>query len=130
VPDHRFPGVVNRIVPTVDRAKATVLVKIKFLDRGERVLPDMSAKVAFLERDVSPADRQAVTVVPKQAIVERGGEKVVFVARDGRAVRTKVEATQAIGDMIQVAGVTPGERVIVKPLEKVSDGERIKVAVK
>jgi RND family efflux transporter MFP subunit len=130
VPDHRFPGIVNRIVPTVDRAKATVLVKIKFLDRGERVLPDMSAKVAFLEREVSAADRQAVTVVPKQAIVERDGEKVVFVARDGRAVRTKVEATRAIGDMLQVAGVAPGDRVIVKPLEKVSDGERIKVAAK
>ena len=69
-------------------------------------------------------------MVPKQAIVERDGEKVVFVVRDGRAVRTKVEATRAIGDLVQVAGVAPGDRVIVKPLEKVSDGERIKVASK
>ena len=126
VPDQRFPGVVNRIVPTVDRAKATVLVKIKFLDRGERVLPDMSAKVAFLEREVSAAERQPVTVVPKQAIVDRNGEKVVFIVKDGRAVRTKIEAGRAIGDAVEAAGVTSGDRVIVRPLDRISDGERVK----
>ena len=130
VPDQRFPGAVNRIVPTVDRAKATVLVKIRFLERDERVLPDMSAKVAFLEREVSAADRKPVTVVPKQAVVERNGENVVFVLKDGRAVRTKVEVGRAITDFVQVAGVPVGERVIVKPLDKVSDGERVKVAAK
>jgi len=130
VPDQRFPGAVNRIVPTVDRAKATVLVKIRFLERDERVLPDMSAKVAFLEREVSAADRKPVTVVPKQAVVERNGENVVFVLKDGRAVRTKVEVGRTIIDLVQVAGVPVGERVIVKPLDKVSDGERVKVAAK
>jgi len=130
VPDQRFPGAVNRIVPTVDRAKATVLVKIRFLERDERVLPDMSAKVAFLEREVSAADRKPVTVVPKQAVVERNGENVVFVLKDGRAVRTKVEVGRAITDFVQVAGVPVGERVIVKPLDKVADGERVKVAAK
>src|SRR5215813_468914 len=118
VPDQRFPGAVNRIVPTVDRAKATVLVKIRFLERDERVLPDMSAKVAFLEREVSAADRKPVTVVPKQAVVERNGENVVFVLKDGRAVRTKVEVGRTIIDLVQVAGVPVGERVIVKPLDK------------
>ena len=130
VPDHRFPGVVNRIVPTVDRAKATVLVKIKFLERDSRVLPDMSAKVAFLEREVSAADRKPVTVVPKPAIVERNGEKAVFLLKDGRAVRTKVESGRVIGELVQVAGVTVGDRVIVKPLDKLSDGERVKVESK
>ena len=130
VPDQRFPGAVNRIVPTVDRAKATVLVKIRFLERDERVLPDMSAKVAFLEREVSAADRKPVTVVPKRAVVERNGENVVFVLKDGRAVRTKVEVGRTIIDLVQVAGVPVGERVIVKPLDKVADGERVKVAAK
>ncbi|MGE5794668.1 MAG: efflux RND transporter periplasmic adaptor subunit [Bacteroidota bacterium] len=130
VPDHRFAGVVNRIVPTVDRAKATVLVKIRFLERDGRVLPDMSAKVAFLEREVSAAERQPVTVVPKQAIVERAGEKAVFVLTDGRAVRTRVEAGRTIGDAVQASGVKPGDRVIVKPLDRISDGERVKVAAK
>ncbi|HLB14106.1 MAG TPA: efflux RND transporter periplasmic adaptor subunit [Burkholderiales bacterium] len=130
VPDHRFPGVIQRIVPTVDRAKATVLVKIRFLERDGRVLPDMSAKVAFLEREVSAADRQPVTVVPKQAIIERNGAKAVFVVKDGRAVLTKVEGGRAIGDLVQVAGVAPGDRVIVKPLDRLGDGDRIKVAAK
>jgi HlyD family secretion protein len=130
VPDQRFSGAVNRIVPTVDRAKATVLVKIKFLERDDRILPDMSAKVAFLEREVSAADRKPVTVVPKLAVVERNGEKAVFVLKDGRAVRTKVEVGRTIADFVQVGGVAVGERVIVKPLDKVSDGERVKVAAK
>jgi len=130
VPDQRFPGVVNRIVPTVDRAKATVLVKIRFVERDGRVLPDMSAKVAFLEREVSAAERQPVTVVPKQAIVDRNGEKVVFIVKDGRAVRTKIEAGRAIGDAVEAAGVTSGDRVIVRPLDRISDGERVKAAAK
>jgi RND family efflux transporter MFP subunit len=130
VPDHRFPGVVQRIVPTVDRAKATVLVKIRFLERDARVLPDMSAKVAFLEREVSAADRQPVTVVPKQAIVERNGTKAVFVVKDGRAARTAVAAERSIGDFVQVTGVTVGERVIVRPLDRVDDGDRVRVAAK
>jgi len=130
VPGHRFAGAVNRIVPTVDRAKATVLVKIRFLERDGRVLPDMSAKVAFLEREVSAAERQPVTVVPRQAIVERAGEKAVFVVTGGRAVRTRIEAGRTIGDAVQASGVRPGERVIVKPLDRIADGERVKVAAK
>jgi RND family efflux transporter MFP subunit len=130
VPDHRFPGVIQRIVPTVDRAKATVLVKIRFLERDSRVLPDMSAKVAFLERAVDAADRQPVTVVPKQAIVERNGAKAVFVVKDGRAVLTKVAGGRPIGDLVQVAGVAAGDRVIVKPPDRLADGDRVKVAVK
>jgi RND family efflux transporter MFP subunit len=130
VPDHRFPGVIQRIVPTVDRAKATVLVKIKFLERDGRVLPDMSAKVGFLERAVSAADRKPVTVVPRQAIVERDGAQAVFVLKDGRAVLTKVEAGRAIGDLVQVAGVAAGDKVIVKPLDRIADGERVRLAGK
>jgi RND family efflux transporter MFP subunit len=127
VPDMRFPGVVNRIVPTVDRAKATVLVKIRFVERDDRVLPDMSAKVAFLEREAAPADRKPVIAVPKQAIVERDGAKSVYVLRDGRAVRTKVDTGRAIGDLVQVGGVAAGEKVILRPLDRLDDGARVKV---
>jgi RND family efflux transporter MFP subunit len=127
VPDTRFPGVVNRIVPTVDRAKATVLVKIRFVERDDRVLPDMSAKVAFLEREIAPADRKPVTAVPKHAIVERDGAKAVFVLKDGRAVRTRVETGRAIGDLVQVSGVAAGEKVILRPLDRLDDGARVKI---
>jgi RND family efflux transporter MFP subunit len=127
VPDTRFPGVVNRIVPTVDRAKATVLVKIGFADRDERVLPDMSAKVAFLEREVPAADRKPVTAVPKQALAERDGAKVVFVLKDGKVVRARVETGRALGDLVEVSGVAAGEKVVLKPADRLADGARVKV---
>src|SRR5574337_2122585 len=104
---------VNRIVPTVDRAKATVMVKIGFVDRDQRVLPDMSAKVAFLERAVAAADRKPVTAVPRQAVVERNGQKVVFVVKESRAVRTAIETGRALGDLIEVRGVQAGEKIVL-----------------
>lgn len=130
VPDTRFAGVVNRVVPTVDRAKATVMVKIGFADRDQRVLPDMSAKVAFLEREVGPADRKPVTAVPRQAVVERNGAQVVFVLKEGRAVRTKIETGRALGDLVEVSGVPIGEKVVLTPLDRIADGTRIKVKQK
>ena len=127
VPDTRFAGVVNRIVPTIDRAKATVMVKIGFVDRDEHLLPDMSAKVAFLEREVAPADRKPVIAVPRQAVVERDSAKVVFVLKDGRAIRTTIETGRALGDLVEVSGVPVGEKVVLKPLDKLADGTRIKM---
>ncbi|MBZ0158951.1 efflux RND transporter periplasmic adaptor subunit [Candidatus Methylomirabilis sp.] len=126
IPDMRFAGAVNRIVPTVDRAKATVMVKIRFVDRDERVLPDMSAKVAFLDREVEPADRKPVVAVPRQAVVERNGAQVVFILKDGRAMLTKVAIGRALGDLVEVSGVPTGEKVVLAPLDKLADGTRIK----
>jgi RND family efflux transporter MFP subunit len=130
IPDTRFAGAVSRIVPTVDRAKATVLVKIRFVDRDERVLPDMSAKVAFLEREVPPADRKPLTAVPKQALVGTNGASAVFVLRDGKAVRTRVETGRALGDLVEVSGVAAGEKVVLKPLDRLADGTRVSVEQK
>lgn len=126
VPDTRFAGVVNRIVPTVDRAKATVMVKIGFVDRDQRILPDMSAKVAFLEHAVAAADRKPVTAVPQQAVADRDGAKVVFVVKEGRAVRTRIETGRTLGDLIEVSGVRAGEKIVLTPLDKVGDGTRVK----
>jgi HlyD family secretion protein len=111
LPGQRFAGVVNRVVPTVDRAKATVLVKIRFVERDPRIVPDMAAKVAFLERELRADERNPVTVVPKSALVE--GE-YVFVVKDGRAQRIKASAA-AVGD-----------KVIVKPLDRITDGMAVK----
>src|SRR5258706_13658621 len=73
LPETRLTAVVSRIVPTVDRAKATVLVKVRFVEKDPRVLPDMSAKVAFLSRQVKDEERKTVTAVQPAAIVEREG---------------------------------------------------------
>jgi RND family efflux transporter MFP subunit len=85
LPDTRLAAVVSRIVPTVDRSKATVLVKVRFVERDPRVLPDMSAKVAFLSRKVTEGEKKPVTAVQPAAIVEREGRKTVFAIRDERA---------------------------------------------
>ena len=124
--DQRFPGVVQRIVPTVDRAKATVLVKIRFVERDPRVVPDMAAKVAFLERELAATERKSVAAVPKAAVVERDGAKYVFVVKDGHAQRFPLKGARALGDLVQADGLTPGERVVVKPADKLADGARVK----
>ena len=130
VPDRRFAGVVNRIVPTVDRAKATVLVKVKFLEHDERVLPDMSAKVAFLGREPSAAERKPLTVAPAAAVVERGGIKLVYVVTDGRARETMVETGSAVGDLIELRGVEVGKKVVLKPRDRIADGVALRVEQK
>ena len=117
---------VNRVVPTVDRAKATVLVKIRLVERDPRIVPEMAAKIAFLEREVSAAERKPVPAVPKSALVERDGAKYVFLVKDGRAQRIPAGNTRTLGDFVQVEGVKPGERVIVKPLERIEDGMAVK----
>ncbi|PWB47342.1 MAG: efflux RND transporter periplasmic adaptor subunit [Candidatus Methylomirabilota bacterium] len=126
IPDTRFAAVVNRIVPTVDRAKATVMVKIGLVERDTRVLPDMSAKVAFLEREVAPEERKSVIAVPRQAVVERNGQQVVFVVKEGRAMRTTVETGRTLGDLVEIRGVPTGEKVALTPLDKLTDGTRVK----
>jgi RND family efflux transporter MFP subunit len=124
--ERRFAGVVQRIVPTVDRAKATVLVKIRFVERDPRLVPDMAAKVAFLERELAADEKQPVPAVPRSALVERDGAKYVFVVKDGRARRVRADGARSLGESVQVDGVALGERVIVKPLERLADGTLVK----
>ena len=122
LPGLRLAAVVSRTVPTVDRSKATVLVKIRFVERDPRVLPEMSAKVAFLERAVPAGERQAVTAVQPGAVVEREGRKLVFVAREGRAHAVPVQTGGKVGELVQVSGIEPGARVVLDPGPKVRDG--------
>jgi len=126
LPETRFRGFVSRMVPTVDRAKATVTVKVRFVDGDARVLPEMSAKVAFLTRELTPELRTPRTVVPPSAVVDRGGKRVVYVIRDGRAVETPVEVASRIGDMVEVAGgVRAGDRVVASPVAALHDGAAV-----
>jgi RND family efflux transporter MFP subunit len=130
IPGERFAGMVSRTVPTVDRAKATVLVKVRFAARDARVLPDMSAKVAFLEREVRADEKKPVTAVLPGAVLVRDGVSSVYLLRDDRVVLTRVETGAKLGDLVEVRGVKPGDRVALKPLDKLSDGARVKPAQK
>lgn len=130
LPDLRFAGRVSRIVPTVDRSKATVLVKVRFVDRDERVLPDMSAKIAFLSKPASAQDRQPVTAVQASAVVERDGRPVVFVVKDDAVHAVAVAKGARIGELVAVRGVTPGDTVVLAPGAKLKDGANVTVAKK
>ncbi len=116
LPDARFRGLVNRMVPTVDRAKATVTVKVRFVDRDARVLPEMSAKVGFLTRELEPGLRTPRTAVQAQAIVERDGGRVAYVVRDDRAHAVPVDTGERIGELVEIVkGVQAGDKVVAAP---------------
>ncbi|MDQ7989277.1 MAG: efflux RND transporter periplasmic adaptor subunit [Candidatus Dactylopiibacterium sp.] len=121
LPQLRLLGQVARIVPTVDRSRATVKFKIRFDEKDARVLPDMSARVAFLTRALQAGERTPRLVVPPTAI--RDGK--VFVLKDGRARLRTVEAGARLGDMQEIrGGVEAGEDVILAPPPRLSDGDR------
>jgi RND family efflux transporter MFP subunit len=126
IPGQRFDGIVNRMVPTVDRAKASTLVKIRFVKRDPRILPDMSARAAFLERELTDAERKPVLAVPAAAVFEAGGKKQVYVIEEGEARLRAVETGEALGGQIEVRGLSAGTRVIVQPPENLTDGRAVK----
>lgn len=129
-PDLRIPGKVSRTVPTVDRSKATLLVKIEFIERDPRVLPDMSAKVSFLTRPLTEAEKTPVTAVQSSAVTKRDGKDVVFVIENDIAKQTAIVVAGKIGDLVQVSGVKPGEKVVISPGEKLKDGAAVAIAKK
>lgn len=127
LPDVRFPGEVATVVPTADRTKATVLVKVRFLEKDRRVLPEMSARVAFLKRAPSPEERKPRLAVPKAALAQRGGEKVVFRVKEERAEAVEVRTGMDLGDQVEVVGgPQAGDKVVLRPPDDLEDGDRIK----
>ncbi len=130
-PDVRLLGQVSRVVPTVDRTKATLLVKVKFVEKDERVLPDMSSKVAFLSRDPKPEERKPVTAVRPEAVVTREGKSVVYLIGDKNVVKEVVVGKpEKLGDLMQISGVKAGDKVVLSPPERVRDGASVALAKK
>jgi HlyD family secretion protein len=128
--DWRIPGHVITTVPTADRQKATVRVRIGFDKLDPRILPDMGVKVSFLsERRAEPAGApaQPQLLVPKTAVRSVDGRDVVFVVKEEHAERRAVKVGPADGDQVQVvAGLNAGERVVVEGPATLADGERVK----
>jgi RND family efflux transporter MFP subunit len=133
-PDLRFRGRVHMIVPTADRTRATILVKVSFVDKDSRILPEMSAKVAFLERQLTTDEEKPRIAINPAAVVSRQGAHVVYLLKGDQAVETPVTLGPALGDMVEVlGGIKPGDRVVLRPLEKLKAGpnkNRIKVVEK
>jgi len=152
-PELRLLGSVSRVVPTVDRSKATLLVKVKFEETDARVLPDMSARIAFLSRPLAPTERKPVPALRPEAIVQRDGRDQVFVVRPagdaaatkgeaknsaataadgktveasgGRSLLTPVTIVGKVGDLMQVDGVAPGTRIVIGPPADLASGRAV-----
>jgi HlyD family secretion protein len=131
LPDTRFRGMVSRVVPTVDRAKATVMTKVRFDAIDPRVLPEMSAKVSFLSRQVTSEQQKPLTAVNPDALAQRDGKTVVFIVRDNRTVAVPVTTGSKIGDLSAIAGeVKTGEKAVLKPAADLQTGAMVKIAAK
>jgi len=128
-PDWQIPAKVRTVIPTADRQKATVKVRATFDRLDRRILPDMGVKVTFLGEE--PATRAAGAIgvlVPRTAVREDGGDRVVFVYRDGRVERRPVRLGQVHGNDHEVlAGLSSGEQIVVKGIEGLRDGLRVRI---
>jgi HlyD family secretion protein len=125
----RWRGEVKEIVQRVNRSKATVPVRVTFVDRPETVLPDMAARVSFLATALDPKQLAAPPklVVPAAALAQRGGAEVVFVYDDGDVHQRTVEVVDKTGDLREVHAQLPvGTRLILSPPASLADGQKVK----
>ncbi len=128
-PSERFAGTVKEISPRVNRAKATVTVKVAFDDPGERVLPDMAARVSFLSERLAPEmeREKPKVIVPATAITERDGNQVVFVVEDSTIKMRQVKLGDEVGSGYElIDGPPAGANVVREPASTLVDGQKVK----
>jgi len=126
--DWKIPASVIAIIPTADRQRATVRVRIGFEELDPRILPDMGVKVAFRDAGVAAAGSIGI-VVPATALRRDNGRDVVFVAADGVAERRAVNVgSQNETEVVIISGLTAGERVVVEGPAELADGDAIEEA--
>jgi HlyD family secretion protein len=131
IPDRTYKAVLRQVIPTADRTKATVLVKVTILEKDEDLKPEMSAKVTFLEPEKkaeATASATPVVLVPQEAVVSRDGKTLVFLVREGKAQAQEVTTgTERQGQVVIRNGLSGGEVVISRPPETLKDGDAVRV---
>ena len=128
-PSRRYRGTVVEIGKRVNRAKASVIVKVRFKDDMEGVLPDMSARVSFLSEELKQESLKEAPkkVVAAEAVTDREGGKVLFAVESGKLHMVKVRVGGAVGSSVELLdGPPPGTRVVSKPTSDHFEGQRIK----
>ena len=128
-PEWKIPGAVIAIIPTADRSKATVKVRIAIKLKDARIVPDMGVRVAFLEpQPVPPAQLTSGVLVPAEAVRADGSAGVIFVYANGKVERRSVTLGETISDRRQVlSGLRDGERVVLSPPESLQDGQLVQL---
>jgi RND family efflux transporter MFP subunit len=129
LPEARFAGRVHMIVPTADRSKASVMVKIAFLEKDRKLLPEMSAKVAFLSQPLTVAEKEPVMAVPTAALIEANGENIVFLVQDGKIIQKTVRLGRQLGDMTEVkSGLASEDVIALNPLHRLKQGMKVVIS--
>ena len=127
-PDWKIPGEVIAIIPTADRSKATVKVRIALNSKDTRIVPDMGVRVSFLETNKPGAPKPTGVWVPSRAVQTADGKSAVFVVREEKAVRVEVKIGETRdADQLLSSGVKDGETVILSPPAGLKDGSRITI---
>jgi RND family efflux transporter MFP subunit len=132
-PDTTFRGVVRQVVPTADRQRATVQVKVSILDHDARILPEMGAKVDFLQPDsgrvaAAGAIQRPVIRVPSATVRTDAGSSVVWIVRDGRLVRRSVQTGPVSAGFLEIrSGLNGGEQILVSGVDAPTEGMKVKV---
>jgi RND family efflux transporter MFP subunit len=131
-PDRRYRALLRQVIPTADRTKATVQVKVTILDKDQNLKPEMSAKVTFLDRPrpagEGTAEETPVVTVPAAALATREGRPVVFEVADGKARQRAIVPGPARQDRVVVQkGLTGTETLVARPPESLQDGDPVKV---
>ncbi len=127
-PDWKIPCKVLAIIPTADRQKATVKVRVAFEKLDPRILPQMAVKVAFQSEESAEAVAKESLAVPKEAIAESGGRAIAWVIRDGRVERRAVTVGgESGGEILVAAGLSSGESVVLNPPPALADGASVAV---
>ena len=127
-PDWKIPAHVIAIIPSADKSKATVKVRIALDQKDPRIIPQMGVRVSFLEKKGANQKPLPGVLVPKSAVVQRGGRDVVFVVADGHAKQTPVTVGADFSDMQQVTqGLNAGAEVVTTPPPALQDGEKVRV---
>ncbi|MCX7794844.1 MAG: hypothetical protein N2257_10655, partial [Thermodesulfovibrionales bacterium] len=116
------------IIPTVDRTKASVAIKIDFIGKDDRGVPDMSAKVSFLSRELKKEELNPVMVVNKKAIMKEANKSYVYIIKESKALKREIATGREFEENTEViSGLQYGEKVVLNPPKGLKDGSKIKV---
>lgn len=127
-PEWKIPARVIAVIPTADRSKATIKVRVEILEKDARILPEMGVRVAFLGEEPAQGEKLEGVLIDAAAIKNDGGAKVVYLIRGDSVERRAVTTGIKRGERVQVtAGLSPGDRVALGPLEQLSDGSTIRI---
>jgi len=130
-PETRYPARVKKIVPTADRSRATVLTKVAFVEKDDRVLPEMSARINFFldDKPVPSETQKPVVAVANDAITNRNGQTIVFKVENEHVTAVEIKTGRKLGTVTEVIeGINAGERIVISPPGKLKSGDKISIS--